>query len=447
MAETDDRPVAGIPVAGSWRLTDDVLTIRSPYSGKVVAEVAGAGPQDIRDALAAAASSFDATRRTSGEDRARVLETVSRRIAEERETMARTITLQAGKTIRAARAEADWSSAAFAAAAAEALAPIADRTPLGPVVAIAALGAPLASAAVKLAAAIAAGSAIVLQPPGDAPTPALQLAGLIRDAGWPAEAVSIVTATDEDVLAALSDERVRAITFTGSAAAGHRIGPAAPNARVTLEPGGTVDVIVHDDADLDHAADRVVVGAFEFEGQSGLAVRRVHVARGAWDRFTDLLMDRLEALELGDPGQEETHLGPMIDRESADRAEALVRDAVAAGATTLFPAGREKNVVGTTVLCDARIDMAICRVDAVGPMVCLWPYDDLSVAIRAVGEAASGLAVGVFSRDVGRIAGTLAALDGARLVVNEVPAWWADRGLDHVTDALHAELAAITRTP
>ena len=99
------------------------------------------------------------------------------------------------------------------------------------------------------------------------------------------------------------------------------------------------------------------------------------------------------------------------------------------------------------MLIDARVEMAVCGVHAVGPIVCLWPYDDLTVAVLAVEEAASGLPVGVFTGDPGRIAGSLSALDGARLMWNEVPAWWADRGLGRVADALQTELAAITEAP
>jgi len=436
--------VADIPVAGEWRQTGATYEVRNPFDGEVVAALARATGPDVEAAVAAAHASFEVTRRIPAHERARVLAEVSRRIVEERETLARTLTLQTGKTIRDARVEVDRATLTFAVAAEEAkrigaeVVPmdwtpagegrvaINRRFPIGLVLGISPFNFPLNLVAHKVAPAIAAGNPIVLKPASQTPTPALQLAWLVHEAGWPKEAFSVVPAGSADVEPFVTDPRVRKITFTGSMDVGWRLKQLAWRKKVTLELGGNAGVIVAEDADLDHAVARIVAGGFGFSGQSCISVQRVYVHRDVWDPFVERLLTKVEGLRMGNPLDETTDIGPMIDGGAADRVEAWIKEAVAGGATALFPGAREGNVISPTVLVGSTPDMKVCAREVFAPVVNLFPYDDFGAAVRAVDDSIYGLQAGLFTRDIRRIFQAYEGIEVGGLMVNEVPSWRID---------------------
>jgi len=440
----DVRRSAEIPVAGTWRTTGASLQVRSPYDGSLVADVARAGAAEVEAALAAAHASFAVTRRIPAHERSRILATVSRRIAEERESLARTLTLETGKTIRDARAEVDRATLTFGVAAEEAKRVGAEvvpmdwgpagegrvainrRFPIGVVVGISPFNFPLNLVAHKMAPAVASGNPIVLKPASQTPTPALQLARLVHEAGWPAEALSVVTADSATFEPAVTDPRVKKITFTGSMDVGWRIKQLAWRKKVTLELGGNAGVIVHDDADLDHAVARIVAGGFGFSGQSCISVQRVYVHRAIWDRFIALLVPKVEALRMGDPLDESTDIGPMIQPEAAERAVAWIDEAIAGGARALVRGRREGNALGPTILVDAQPDMKVCAREVFAPIINLFPYDDFEAAVAAVDDSIYGLQAGLFTRDIRRIWQAYEGIEVGGLMVNEVPSWRID---------------------
>ena len=444
MVAPNVRQVAEIPVAGSWRTTGAVLQVRSPFDGEVVAEVARAGAQDVEDALSSAHASFATTRKIPAHERSRVLAEVSKRIVEERETLARTLTLQTGKTIRDARTEVDRATLTFAIAAEEAKrvgaevvpmdwAPAGEgrfavnrRFPIGLVVGISPFNFPLNLVAHKLAPAIAAGNPIVLKPASQTPTPALQLAYLIREAGWPAEALSVVTADSTTFEPALTDPRVKKITFTGSMDVGWRIKQLAWRKKVTLELGGNAGAIVAEDADLDHAVARIVAGGFGFSGQSCISVQRVYIHRSVFDDFAERLLTRVEKLEMGNPLNEETDIGPMIDSGAADRVMAWLDEAYAGGARALLQGRREGNTISPTILVDVKPDMKVCAKEVFAPVINLFPYDDFDAAVAAVDDSAYGLQAGLFTHDIRRIWKAHEGIEVGGLMVNEVSSWRID---------------------
>jgi glyceraldehyde-3-phosphate dehydrogenase (NADP+) len=441
---SDVSRVAQIPVAGGWRETGQVLTVRNPFDGEVVAEVARAGASDVEDALASAHAAFEQTRRIPAHQRSRVLAEVSSGIADERETLARTLTLQTGKTIRDARVEVDRATMTFAVAAEEAkrvgqeVVPmdwaasgegrfaVNRRFPIGLVVGISPFNFPLNLVAHKMAPAIAAGNPIVVKPASQTPTPALQLAYLIREAGWPAEALSVVTADSSTFEPVLTDPRVKKITFTGSMDVGWRLKRLAWRKKVTLELGGNAGCIVAADADIDHAVARIVAGGFSFSGQSCISVQRVYVARAIWDEFVEKLVTNVEGLEMGNPINEETDIGPMIDTGAADRVMAWLDEAYAGGAKALLQGRREGNVISPTILVDAQPEMKVCAREVFAPIINLFPFDDFGDAVRAVDNSIYGLQAGLFTRDVRQIFQAYEGIEVGGLMVNEVPSWRID---------------------
>jgi glyceraldehyde-3-phosphate dehydrogenase (NADP+) len=300
------------------------------------------------------------------------------------------------------------------------------RFPIGLVLGISPFNFPLNLVAHKLAPAIASGNPIVLKPASQTPTPALQLAYLILEAGWPAEALSIVTADSATFEPALTDPRVRKITFTGSMDVGWRIKQLAWRKKVTLELGGNAGVIVAEDADIDHAVARIVAGGFSFSGQSCISVQRVYVQRGIWDSFVEKLLARVESLEMGNPLDERTDIGPMIDGGAADRVMAWLDEAFAGGATALLRGRREGNTFSPFVLTDVKPDMKVCAREVFAPVINLFPYDDFGDAVRAVDDSVYGLQAGLFTRDIRRIFEAYDGIEVGGLMVNEVPAWRID---------------------
>jgi len=444
MAVTDVPTGAEIPVAGRWQTTAERLTVRSPYDGSIVAEVSKASPVDIEAAVAAAHAAFARTRRIPAYERSRILAEVSHSIAVEREHLARTLTLETGKPIRDARVEVDRATLTFAIAAEEAKRVGAEmipmdwaasgenrvavnrRFPIGVVLGIAPFNYPLNLVAHKVAPAIASGNPIVVKPASQTPTSALQLARFAIDAGWPAEALAVVPSESGQFEPFVTDERVKKITFTGSAAVGWRLKELGWRKKVTLELGGNAGVIVHDDADLEFAAARVAAGGFGFSGQSCISVQRVYVQRSVEERFTELVLAKARALRTGDPLDEATDIGPMIAPDAVDRYEAWLDEAIGGGAKALLRGERAGNAVGPTVLVDADPAMNVCAKEVFAPLINIFPYDDFGDAVARVDESIYGLQAGVFTRDIVRIWQAYEGIEVGGLMVNEVPSWRID---------------------
>jgi len=250
-----------ILVAGEWRQGASPLTVHSPFDGSIAGATFLAAPGQLEEAIAAAAASFDATRRLTAEARRRILAAVSSGIARQKEEFARTIAREAAKPITAARAEVDravftFALAAEAAAAADREQPLdipmpqgvprrhgrLRRFPVGPIAAITPFNFPLNLVAHKLAPAIAAGCPIVLKPAPQTPLSSLALARLILDAGWPPAALSVVPLRNEDAGPLVADDRLKLLSFTGSSAVGWQLKAKAGKKRVVLELGGNAAV-------------------------------------------------------------------------------------------------------------------------------------------------------------------------------------------------------------
>ena len=326
---------------GNWVDSGDSILIKSPFDQSVVGETFRATPAQLEQAITASVRAFTVTRELTSSDRQQVLKEVAEGIQKERDLFARTIALEAGKPIRTARAEVDRAIFTFTIAAEESrriggeLLPMdlqpgvsrdrwamVRRFPLGPVAAITPFNFPLNLVAHKLAPAIAAGCPVVLKPAPQTPLSALLLAKLIWDAGWPAGALNVLPLSNEDTGPLVSDDRLKLLSFTGSAQIGWELKSKAGKKKVALELGGNAGVIVHGDADIEDAAQRCAVGGFSYAGQSCISVQRIFVQRCAYQHFLDALLPKVRALKIGDPLDESTDVGPLIRESDARRVEA-----------------------------------------------------------------------------------------------------------------------------
>jgi len=433
-----------ILIGGEWRTTGTGLEVSSPYDRSLVGTTCLAGPDELAEAAAAAAAAFEETRSYPSHKRAECLRRVSEGIKARAEGLAQTIALEAGKPIRDARAEAARAANTFGIAAEEAkrmggeiipldLTPGSEgrtgmtrRFPVGTVLGITPFNFPLNLVAHKVAPAMACGCPIIIKPASKTPLSALALAEIITEAGWCAGGVSVVPARAADADALLDDERIKKLTFTGSPEVGWALKARAGRRRVTLELGGNAGVIVHGDAEIGEAAQRCVAGAFSYAGQVCISLQRIYVHAPVFEGFKEAFLKGVSALRLGDPLDEATDVGPMIDEAALERTGAWVREAVDAGAVVLAGAERRESFFTPTVLTGTDPSMKVCSNEVFAPVVTLEPYEEFDAALEALDNGVYGLQAGLFTRDVGRVFSAYARLEVGGVIANDVPTYRVD---------------------
>ena len=437
--------VARLYLAGEWLETAESFDVRSPYSGEVVGRVARAGADETRRAIDAAEQAMRTP--LPPWQRADILERISQLIREHGDELARTICAEAGKPLKAARVEAARAVNTYALAAGEARrltgesVPITGtqpgdghaawtvRVPIGVIGAISPFNFPLNLVAHKLAPALAAGCAVVHKPASQTPLSALRLAALSEQAGLPAGWLSVLPGKASEVGDALVDDaRVRMITFTGSAEVGWGIRARAARKKVALELGNASPVIVEPDADLELASGKVATHAFNYAGQTCVSVQRVYVQRDVLDDFLARLVPKVEALRVGDPGDEATDVGPVIDRDNHERIRAWIEEAVAAGAE-LVTGGLEDEggPWRPTVLRGVTPDMKVCSLEIFGPVCSVIPYESLQDAFEQANATEYGLQAAIFTRSLEPAVKATGALEFGSVMINEAPEWRADQ--------------------
>jgi glyceraldehyde-3-phosphate dehydrogenase (NADP+) len=434
----------GAIIAGQSRLTGDTFDVRSPFDGSVVGTLHNAGPAEVEDALATAAAAFDTTKALPSWKRSAVLETVAKRIVERREELARLVALEAGKPIRTARLEVDRAAFVFEVGAEEARRiegrivsldwlPGTEqreahirRVPLGPIAGITPFNFPLLLVAHKIAPAIAAGNPIIVRPGPRTPASALTLGQIVLEAGWPAEALSVFPCSIENTGRLVEDERIKLLSFTGSAAVGWGLKARAGRKRVTLELGGNAAVLVHRDADVAYAAERVAFGGFSYAGQSCISAQRIYVHDEIYDAFVAELVRRSNALQTGNPLDDTTDVGPVIDRAAADRIGEWIDEANRLGARVLAGGTREGTTWRPTVIEAAPANARVNCAEVFAPLVSLTRYSDVNDAIRAANSGDFGLQAGIFSYDDRVINAAVDGIDAGGIMVNDTSTFRVD---------------------
>ncbi len=446
MAQMTATPVStlGFFVDGKWIEEGDLVEIRSPYDGAVIASVFQGRREHAEAAIAAAVKAFGTTRRLPAFERQRVLRRVSENITERKQEFARTMAQEAGKPIKAARTEVERAIFTFNVAAEESTRiygeylpldwqeftagrwGIVRRFPLGPIAGITPFNFPLNLVAHKVAPAIAAGCPLVLKPAPQTPLTALLLAEAVQQAGWPDGGLNVLPLSNEDAGLLVTDERIKLISFTGSAAVGWQIKKNCGKKKVVLELGGNAGVIVHSDADLAYAADRCVVGGFSYAGQTCISVQRIVVERTAFAKFTDLFLEGVKKLKTGDPLDDSTDLGPLIRESDAVRASDWIQEAVRGGARLLCGGQRRGPVLEPTVLTGTRPEMKVNCQEIFAPVVTVEPYDDFNQALKQINNSPYGLQAGLFTRDAKLIFNAYEELEVGGLIAGDVPAFRID---------------------
>ena len=418
--------------------------IRSPWSGDVVGEAPVASAAEVHAALDAAVAAAPAARALPAHARAAVLERIAVGLADRRDEIARLLAAEAGKPVSSARVELDRSVFVFRTGAEEArrqggeviptdVVPAGERRlaltrrfPLAPITAITPFNFPVLLAAHKLAPAIACGATMILKPPPQDPLSTLALGEIVAEAGYPDGGIAIVPCEVDDAAPLLDDPRVRMVTFTGSARIGWMLRQRCFDKRVTLELGGNAAVIVEPDADVAHAAARCAAGGYAYAGQSCISVQRILVHASRYQEFVDAYVPLVAALRTGDPLDDATDVGPLIDEPAAIRAEQWVRDAERQGARVVTGGTREGAVLQPTVLLDTRSEMQVNCEEVFAPVTTVRPYDTVEQALAIVNDSPYGLQAGLFTHDLRTIMHAWEHAGVGGLVINDVSGWRAD---------------------
>jgi acyl-CoA reductase-like NAD-dependent aldehyde dehydrogenase len=431
-------------IGGEWVETGDWVEVRSPYSGEVVGRVAKAGADEARRAIDAAEKAMADP--LPAHKRAEILVKVAGALGRRHDEVARVISDEAGKPMKAARVEATRAMSTYTFAAVEArklageMVPmdasqsgegklgLTLRTPIGVVGAISPFNFPLNLVAHKIAPALAAGCAVVLKPAGQTPLSALLLAELEEEAGLPPGWLNVVSGPASEIGDVfVEDERVRALTFTGSAEVGWKLRERAARKKVLLELGNATPVIVHGDADPDEAATKLAANAFSFAGQSCISVQRIYIQRWVHDEFVERFLAGVEKLVLGDPADEETDVGPVIDADARERILSWIEEARDGGADVLAGGGVEGELIQPTVIANATLDMKVCREEVFGPVCVVNSYETLDEAIALANGTRYGLQAGIFTANVRAALRAAQALEFGGVTVNEAPTFRADQ--------------------
>jgi acyl-CoA reductase-like NAD-dependent aldehyde dehydrogenase len=428
-------------VGGEWVETGEWIEVRSPYSGDLVGRVAQGGADEAGRAIDAAERALETP--LPAHKRAEILVKVAGYLGRRHDEVARTISEEAGKPMKAARVEATraMSTYTYAAVAARTLAgdmvPMEGsqagegklgftiRVPIGVVGAISPFNFPLNLVAHKIAPALAAGCPVVLKPATQTPMSALLLAELEEEAGLPPGWLNVVVgpaAEIGDVLVA--DERVRMITFTGSGGVGWGLRERAPRKKVSLELGNATPAIVCADA-VDTAAEKLAPNAFSFAGQSCISVQRIYVLTEAWDDFMRAFVPKVEALKVGDPGDEETDVGPLIAEKERDRVLEWIRES--SGEVLTGGDVTDEGLLRPTVIAEPAPTDRVQTEEVFGPVVTLTKTRSLGEAIELANSTRYGLQAAIFTSDVKSSITAAQRLEFGGVIINEAPTFRADQ--------------------
>jgi acyl-CoA reductase-like NAD-dependent aldehyde dehydrogenase len=295
------------------------------------------------------------------------------------------------------------------------------RIPIGPCIFITPFNFPLNLVAHKIAPAIAAGCPFILKPSELAPVSALMIAEILSKTDLPIGAFSIALCSTEDAKTLVQDERMKMLSFTGSAKIGWHLKSQVGKKKISLELGGNAACIVHDDSDLQYAAKRISASAFHSAGQTCISVQRIFVHKSIYEKFKALLLAEINMLIVGDPKNTSTHVGPVINETAAKRISDWITSAVQSGACILCGGIIHKTVISPTLLENVLDTEPLNTEEVFGPVALLKSYEDFSAVLNDVNNSKYGLQAGVFTRDIGRIQAACEKLEVGGIIIGDVP--------------------------
>ncbi len=438
------RDVYPLYVANRPEQPNTDLVVTDKFTGLPATRVAQADAAMIDRAIAAAVAAAAPMAAMASFERQAVLAHCVTRFTERFDELAHALCIEAGKPIRDARGEVGRLIDTFRIAAEESVRMTGEvqpldisarakgyqgmwkRVPIGPCSFISPFNFPLNLAAHKIAPAIAVGCPFVMKPASRTPLGAIIIGEVLAETNLPEGAFSILPASRDGADLFTTDDRLKLLSFTGSPDVGWDLKARAGKKKVVLELGGNAAVIIMPDADLDDAADRTVFGAFYQSGQSCIGVQRILVHDAIYDAFKAKLVERTARLIAGDPREEATFVGPMIDVKEAARLEKWINEAVAGGATLLCGGQREGAMLAATLLENVPNSAKLNTEEAFGPVAFFARFSSFEQALDMVNDSKFGLQAGIFTRDLFEMLKAWDHLDVGGVVINDVPSYRVD---------------------
>jgi acyl-CoA reductase-like NAD-dependent aldehyde dehydrogenase len=435
----------GCFINNTWVETGEKLAVRSPWSGNLLGETCLAGPAEWETAIIAAQKAAETFKAFSSLERQQLLAKLAAGVKARQEELAQGIVAEGGKPITYARGEMARGGLTLSLAAEEAArvggevipldltSPtrgcwgITRRFPVGPVLGISPFNFPFNLVAHKVGPALAAGNPIIIKPPSATPLTALKLAEIYEHAGLPPGGLQVLPSASQIAVQYVADARLKALSFTGSAAVGWRLKSLAGRKRVILELGGNAACIVDRDADLETAAARIAIGAFAHAGQVCISVQRLLVHQDIYAPFKEIFLRAIQDKVIaGDPSREDTVVGPFIDATAATRVRQWLDAALKGGAHLATGGPGKGNLMPATVLEGVSRDMQVWKDEIFGPVVVLAPYTDFSQALEMANDSVYGLQAGVFTQNLAHAWQAFETLEVGGVIINDTPAFRVD---------------------
>ncbi len=431
-------------IGGEWRETEDSFEVKSPFARETIAEVSTASRAEMEESIAAAENAALEMRKLARFETAKGLRRIADGIEKRKKEFAETIAEESAKPIKLARGEVERGVATFAWAASEAerfageMIPIDTqasgrgktgwslRIPRGVIYGITPFNFPLNLVGHKVAPALAAGNAIIIKPSERTPLTALLLGEVFTESGLPKGALQIVPMRVENMDLILNDERIKMISFTGSAEVGWKLKNQSGKKAIALELGGNAPVIIDKSADFEKSLDRTTFGAFSYAGQICISVQRVFVHEKIFDEWTEKFIEKARNLKTGNPLDESTELSVMIDEAAAKKAESRINEAVNGDAKLLCGGNRNGAMLDATILTDTNPEMRVVAEEVFAPVAVVEKFSDFAEAVDLSNNSKYGLQAGVFTNDLKNVNYAAENLEYGGVMINDVPTFRID---------------------
>lgn len=426
--------------------SNETLAVVDKYSHQLLSEVSLLSHDQMVRAIDLSHEAFLEFKNFNSQQRSELLFKLTGLLQVHKESFARLISAEAGKPISYARAEVDRAAFTLQYAASEAMRingevigmnftsslgreAFTKKIPLGVIACFAPFNFPLNLAVHKIAPALAAGNAVVIKPSPYTPLSLLAFANLIKEAGFPANICNVVVCDNDVASVLVTHEKTKMLSFTGSAHVGWMLKEKANKKKVTLELGGNAACIVDRSADIEDATTKLVNGAFLYSGQICISTQRIYVDSSVYEEFIETFLEKAEEVVCGDPNNDKTIVGPLIDEMHVKRIHSWVLEAVSKGAEVLmggYILDEDHNIYAPTILTNTTSDMKVVSEEIFGPVVIIERSDYFDEAIELVNESKYGLQAGLFTNDLEQMKYALEKIEVAGLIINNIPGFRMD---------------------
>lgn len=420
------------------------LIVYDKYTGEIASKVALADASVIDQAISSAVLAQNKLKQLPAYERQAVLDHCVERFKQRFDELAYSLCVEAGKPIKDAEGEVTRLIDTFRIASEEATRingevlnmeisarakgyqGMTKRVPVGPCSFISPFNFPLNLVAHKVAPAIAAGCSFILKPASMTPIGALLIGEILAETSLPDGAFSILPCHREGAELFTKDERLKLLSFTGSPKVGWDLKVKAGKKPVILELGGNAACVVDEDADIDDAVQRIVIGAFYQSGQSCIGVQRLFIHESCYEQFSSKLVEATKKLKMGDPKDPKTFIGPIISENEAERLSNWIDEAVSTGANLLCGGHREGVMLEATLLENVGKDQKLQNEEAFGPVAILDKFNDFDQVLADINDSQFGLQAGIFTRDIYKAHKAWDTLEVGGVIIGDTPSWRVD---------------------